>query len=55
LIDLWELRNEEIHGKTEERQEKQRKHRLSDKAQKLNEQKDNARPADMGLFHANVE
>jgi hypothetical protein len=41
--------------KTEEIQEIRRKHRLIDILQKLNEQKDKVRPADMGLFHAYVE
>ena len=52
FIKLWELRNEEVHGKTVEQQESTRKTKLSIDARKLNDLKDKARPVDMGLFHA---
>jgi hypothetical protein len=55
IIDLWKLRNDKVHGITEEIQEKQRKHRLVDKVKHLNEQRNNARPSDMGLFHENID
>jgi hypothetical protein len=55
VILLWELRNEEVHGKTVEQQENTRKTKLSIDARKLNEMKDKARPADMGLFHGDIE
>jgi hypothetical protein len=38
IIDLWKIRNDEVHGITEEIQEKRRKHRLFDKVKNLNEQ-----------------
>ena len=55
IIDLWKIRNDEVHGITKEIQEKRRKHRLVDKVKNLNEQKNKARPADMGLFHENID
>jgi len=55
FMELWELRNEEVHGKTEEVQEQRRKFRLSGKVRELDKLKQDARPADMGLFHENVE
>ena len=55
LIELWRIRNDELHGITEEIQEKRRKDRLVDKVRHLNDQRHSARPADMGLFHANIE
>jgi hypothetical protein len=55
FIQLWELRNEEVHGKTAEQQDRTRKTKLSIDARKLNELKDKARPVDMGLFHADIE
>jgi hypothetical protein len=55
IIDLWKVRNDEVHGITEEIQEKRRKHRLVDKVKHLNKQKNNDRPADMGLFHENID
>jgi len=54
IIALWKLRNDEVHGITEEIQETRRKQRLVDKVRQLNENKYKSRPADMGLFHANV-
>lgn len=55
FIALWELRNEELHGKTEEVQEQQQKHRLSGKLRELDKMKHDARPSDMRLFHTDVE
>jgi hypothetical protein len=55
FIKLWELRNEEVHGKSVEQQERTRKTKLSTDVRKLNAQKDKARPADMGLFHNDIE
>ena len=55
FIQLWELRNEEVHGKSVVQQEKTRKTKLSADARKLNALKDQARPIDMGLFHNDIE
>jgi hypothetical protein len=55
FIELWELRNEEVHGKTVQQQERTRKIKLSIDARKLTEFKDKARPVDMGLFHNDIE
>jgi hypothetical protein len=55
LIQLWELRNEEVHGETVDQQERTRKAKLSIDARKLNQLKEKARPVDMGLFHADIE
>jgi hypothetical protein len=55
FIDLWELRNEEVHGKTIEQQESTRKQKLRTEVKKLNSMKNKARPSDMCLFHENEE
>jgi len=55
FIKLWELRNEEVHGKTEEQQEKTRKMKLSIEVKRLNEMRDIARPSDVCLFHDDIE
>jgi hypothetical protein len=55
FIDLWETRNEEVHGKTIEQQESTRKAKLRIEVSKLNSMKDAARPSDMFLFHENEE
>jgi len=55
FIDLWETRNEEVHGKTIEQQERTRKTKLRIEVSKLNALKDKARPSDMCLFHENEE
>ena len=54
-IKLWELRNEEVHGKTAEQQEQTRKSKLAVEVRKLNTWKNDSRPDDMCLFHANIE
>ena len=54
-IKLWELRNEEVHGKTAEQQEQTRKSKLAVEVRKLDTWKNESRPEDMCLFHANIE
>jgi hypothetical protein len=54
-IKLWELRNEEVHGKTAELQEQIRKDELGKVVRQLNELRDQARPSDMCLFHSDIE
>jgi hypothetical protein len=54
-IKLWELRNEEVHGKTAEQQERTRNSKLAVKVRKLDTWKNDSRPDDMCLFHANIE
>jgi hypothetical protein len=55
FIDLWEIRNEEVHGKTIKQRERTRKEKLSVEVRRLNSMKDKARPSDMCLFHENEE
>jgi hypothetical protein len=55
FINLWELRNEEVHGKTAEKQEHLRKIKLSETVRRLNDQKEQARPSDMCLFHPDID
>jgi hypothetical protein len=50
FIELWELRNEEVHGKTEEQQERTRKAKLMTEVQRLNSMRTKARPSDECLF-----
>ena len=50
FIELWELRNEEVHGKTEEQQERTRKAKLMVEVRRLNAMRPNARPSDECLF-----
>jgi hypothetical protein len=55
FIKLWELRNEEVHGKTEEQQEQTRKLKLSSELKRLNNMRDIARPSDVCLFHQDID
>jgi hypothetical protein len=55
FIKLWELRNEEVHSKTEEQQEMTRKMKLSIEVKQLNDMRDIARPSDVCLFHDDIE
>jgi len=50
FIKLWELQNEEVHGKTEEHQDTIRKMKLNIEVKRLNEMRDIARPSDVCLF-----
>jgi hypothetical protein len=55
FINLWELQNEEVHGKTAEKQEHLRKMKLSETVRTLNDKKKQARPSDMCLFHPDID
>jgi hypothetical protein len=50
FIELWELRNNEVHGKTIDQQEHTRKLRLAVEIKRLNAMKAHARPSDVCLF-----
>jgi hypothetical protein len=50
VIELWELRNDEVHGKTIEQQEQTRKTKLTVEIKRLNEMREYARPSDVCLF-----
>ena len=54
FIQLWEIRNKEVHGKTKERNETLRKKKLTIEKKRLNSMKNEARPGDQFLFHDNV-
>ena len=46
LVRLWEIRNEEVHGKTKERNETLQKKKLTIETKWLNSLKDYAQPGD---------
>jgi len=50
FIELWELRNTEVHGKTKEQQENTRKATLAVEVKRLNSMRELARPSDVCLF-----
>ena len=54
-FDLWEQRNTEVHGKTQEDQQERRKRALSEKIRQLQEERHRARPSDDFLFLDDVE
>ena len=55
FVRLWELRNQEIHGETKERNEILPKKRLTIETKRLNSLREDARPGDRFLFHENVD
>ena len=55
FVRLWEIRNQEIHGETKERNETLRKKRLTIETKRLNSLRDDARPGDQFLFHEDVD
>ena len=46
FVRLWEIRNEEVHGKTKERNETMQKKKLTIETKRLNSLKDDAQPDD---------
>ena len=55
MIDLWELRNKEVHGKDEVRKQQKRKANAATSMQALHDLQKIARPSDSFLFYENVE
>ena len=55
MIDLWEMRNKEVHGKEEVEKQQKRKDKTAISGRTLYEQKDQSRPRDPYIFYHNVE
>ena len=55
IIELWEQRNKDLHGRTDKEAEKLRKEKLIEKARGLNSLRKDVRPIDRWLFHNNFE
>jgi hypothetical protein len=55
FIKLWELRNKEVHGKTEEQQETTRNTKLCIEVRRLNTMRDIERPSNVCLFHEDID
>ena len=50
VIELWEIRNGQVHGRTSKEREQKRKSRNIQELKKLFEKKNDVRPADIVLF-----
>ena len=50
FVRLWEIRNEEVHEKTKERNETLRKKKLTIETKRLNSLKDDVQPGDQFFF-----
>ena len=55
IIDLWELRNEEVHGKEEVTKQQKRKAKAAINVQALHKLEEIARPSDSFLFYNDIE
>ena len=55
MIELWELRNEEVHGKEENEQQQKRKERAAILVRALHTKRDLARPSDSFLFFSDLD
>ena len=55
IIDLWELRNKEVHGKEEATKQKKRKDKAAISVRALHDLEEIARPSDSFLFYQDVE
>ena len=55
MIDLWELRNEDVHGKEEVTKQQKRKAKAAISVRALHKLEEIARPSDSMLFYQDVE
>ena len=55
MINLWELRNEDVHGKEEATKKQKRKAKAAISVRALHDLQDIARKSDAFLFYQNVE
>ena len=55
MIDLWEMRNDEVHGKKAASREQKRKERAAITVRELHKLEEQARPNDSNLFYRDVE
>ena len=55
MIDLWEMRNEEVHGKEEATKLQKRKDKVAITIWALHKLEEQARPSDSFLFYSDVE
>ena len=55
MVDLWEMRNEEVHGKEEATIQQKRKEKAAITVWALHKLEEQARPSDSILFYQDVE
>ena len=55
MIDLWEMKKEEVYGKEEVIKQQIRKQKAATKVRELHKLQEIARPSDTRLFYADVE
>ena len=54
MIDLWEMRNEEVHGKEEATKQQKRKTKAAISVRALHDLREIARPSDSFLFYPDI-
>ena len=55
MIDLWEMRNEEVHGTEEATIQQKRKEKVAITIRALHKLEEQARPSDSNLLYQDVE
>ena len=55
MIDLWEMRKEEVYGKEEGIKQQIRKEKAATRVRELHKLQETARPSDAKLFYADME
>ena len=55
MIDLWEISNEEVHGKEEVVNQQKRKHKVTISVQALHQLQDQTLPSNAFLFYQDTE
>ena len=55
MIDLWEMRKEEVYGKEEVTKQQIRKEKAATRVRELHKLQELARPSDAKLFYADMD
>jgi len=55
MLDLWEMRDEKVHGKEETTKQQKRKDKVAITVQALHKLEEQARPSNSNLFYQGAE
>ena len=55
MVEVWETRNEDVHGKTKTEKQHKRKLKLADQIRELQKEKEYVRPRDDHIFPEDLE
>ena len=55
MVEVWEIRNEDVHGKTKTEKQHKRKQKLAEQIRELQKKKEYVRPRDDRIFPEDPE